>query len=49
MHDVDRARSALQAIDPACPRAEWLRIAIAAKAAGLSFEDLALRNNLWNR
>lgn len=39
MHDVDRARSALQAIDPACPRAEWLRIAIAAKAAGLSFDD----------
>lgn len=39
MNDTDRARSALHALDSGCQRTEWLRIAIAAKAAGLSFED----------
>ena len=37
--EADRARSALQAIDPGCSRAEWLRVAIAAKAAGLDEQD----------
>jgi hypothetical protein len=39
MHDVDRARSALHALDSGCPRDEWVAIAMAAKAAGLDFPD----------
>lgn len=39
MLDRERALSALYAIDPGTNRATWLRIAIAAKAAGLTFED----------
>lgn len=38
--DTERARSALFAIDPGCPRADWHRIGRAAIAAGLSVEDL---------
>lgn len=34
-----RALSALQALDPGCCRDEWVRIAMAAKAAGLELED----------
>ena len=37
--EVERARSALFAIDPGCDRETWLRIAIAAKAAGLDESD----------
>ena len=33
--DVDRAREALQACDPDCPRDEWVTLAMAAKAAGV--------------
>ena len=35
----DRAQSALQALDPGTNRDTWLRIAMAAKAAGLTLED----------
>ena len=38
-HDPDRARSALLSIDPGCSRPEWVRAGMAAKSAGLSFED----------
>lgn len=37
--DIARARDALFSIDPAIPRAEWARVAMAAKAAGLSFDE----------
>lgn len=33
--DLDRAREALHACDPDCPRDEWVRLAMAAKAAGV--------------
>ena len=36
--DLDRARDALQACDPACDRDEWLRLAMAAKAAGVDLD-----------
>jgi hypothetical protein len=38
-HDLKRARSALLAIDPDCNREQWVDAGMAAKAAGLSFED----------
>jgi putative DNA primase/helicase len=37
--DQERARSALFFLDPDCDREEWVRIAMAAKAAGLQFSD----------
>ncbi|MCZ8165770.1 PriCT-2 domain-containing protein [Silanimonas sp.] len=37
--DLDRARDALRAIDPSCTRDDWIRVGMAARAAGLSFED----------
>lgn len=37
--DIDRARAALHALDPGAERAEWVRAGMAAKAAGLDFED----------
>ena len=37
--DTERARRALHAIDPGCPREEWVRLAMAAKASGLPFEE----------
>ena len=37
-HDVDRARDALHACDPGCSRYEWVRLAMAARAAGLDLE-----------
>ena len=37
--DLDRARDALHAIPPDLPRDEWVRVGMAAQAAGLSFED----------
>jgi putative DNA primase/helicase len=39
MSEVDRAASALFHLDPSCPREEWARIGMAAKAAGLNFDD----------
>jgi putative DNA primase/helicase len=39
MSDIIRARSALNHLDSSCPREEWIRIGMAAKSAGLSFED----------
>lgn len=38
-HDIDRARRALQTIDPGTDRENWVRAAMAAKAAGLEFDD----------
>lgn len=35
----DRALSALQALDPGISRDEWVRVGMAAKAAGLDFDD----------
>jgi hypothetical protein len=37
--EQERARSALFHLDPGCPREEWVKHAMAAKAAGLDFED----------
>ena len=37
-HDPERARDALFYIEPSCRREEWVRIGMAAKAAGLSFD-----------
>lgn len=39
MNEIDRAASALQSIDANCDRESWVRIGMAAKAAGLSFDD----------
>jgi len=38
-HDPDRARRALEALDPGVPREEWVRAAMAAKSAGLDVDD----------
>ena len=38
MADVQRARDALMACDASCPREEWVRLAMAAKAAGVDLE-----------
>ena len=37
--ETERARSALWHLDAGCPRPEWVRLGMAAKAAGLTFED----------
>ena len=39
MIELERARSALVAIDSGCSREKWVHIGMAVKAAGLSFED----------
>lgn len=39
MNDLDRARDALQHIDPAIPRSDWIKVGMAAHAAGLDFAD----------
>lgn len=36
--ELDRARDALYAIDPGCERETWVKVAMGAKAAGLSVE-----------
>jgi hypothetical protein len=36
--DLDRAREALQACDPSCSRDEWVRLAMAAKSAGIDLD-----------
>lgn len=38
-HNIERARAALQALDPGADRETWVRVGMAAKAAGLDFED----------
>ena len=38
-HETERARSALWHLDAGCPRPEWVRLGMAARAAGLTFED----------
>jgi phage/plasmid primase-like uncharacterized protein len=38
-HDPERARRALWSLDAGAERAEWVRAAMAAKAAGLQFDD----------
>lgn len=37
--EIDRARNALCSLDPSVGRSEWVRIGMAAHAAGLPFED----------
>jgi hypothetical protein len=37
--DQDRAASALRHLDPTCPHEEWVRLGMAAKAAGLTVDD----------
>jgi len=39
MDDYFRALSALQSLDPGCEREQWVRIGMAAKAAGLTLDD----------
>lgn len=39
MDECRRALSALQTLDPGCAREQWVRIGMAAKAAGLTLED----------
>lgn len=39
MDEQDRALSALHALDPGCANDEWVRIGMAAKAAGLSLDE----------
>jgi hypothetical protein len=36
--DIDLAVSALLAIDPGCPRDQWIKVGMAAKCAGISFD-----------
>ncbi len=44
MLETDRARDALQIIDAGCTREEWVKVGMAAKAAGLSFDEF----NNWS-
>ena len=37
--ELDRARDALRAIPPDLPREDWVKVGMAAHAAGLSFDD----------
>lgn len=39
MNEQDRAASALMHLDSGCPREEWVKAGMAAKAAGLGFDD----------
>jgi putative DNA primase/helicase len=39
MIELERARSALNALDSGCSREKWIRIGMAAKSAGLNFDD----------
>lgn len=39
MNETERAASALFHLDAGCPREEWVKAGMAAKAAGLGFED----------
>lgn len=44
MNEQDRAASALMHLDSSCPREEWVKAGMAAKAAGLVFDDF----HLWS-
>ena len=44
MVEIDRARDALQFIDAGCNREDWVKIGMAAKAAGVSFDEF----NSWS-
>ena len=37
-HDLDSARDALHALDPGCTRDEWVKLAMASKAAGIDLD-----------
>jgi hypothetical protein len=37
--EIDRARQALHAIPPDLPRDEWVKVGMAAHAAGLTFDE----------
>lgn len=39
MSEQERAAAALFHLDPSCPREEWVKAGMAAKAAGLSFDE----------
>ena len=39
MDNIERERDALHSIDPSLSREDWLKAAMAAKAAGLQFDD----------
>lgn len=39
LNEQDRAKSALFHLDSCCPREEWVKAGMAAKAAGLGFDD----------
>jgi putative DNA primase/helicase len=45
MNEIERAHSALNFLDPGCQREEWVRIGIAAKAAGLTLVDF----HFWSK
>lgn len=44
MEEISRAREALQQLDANCSREEWVKIGMAAKSSGLSFDDF----NSWS-
>ena len=44
MNEIDRARDALNHLDAGCARDEWVRAGMAAKSAGLDFDDF----NNWS-
>lgn len=39
--EIERARNALFHIDSGCPREDWIKAGMAAKSAGLAFDDFA--------
>lgn len=39
LNEIDRARAALHHINAGCARDEWVRAGMAAKSAGLDFDD----------
>lgn len=45
MSEMERALSAFNFLDPSCSRDDWVRIGMAAKSAGLDFEDF----HVWSR
>ena len=44
MNERDRAASALHHLDAGCPREDWVKVGMSAKAAGLGFDDF----NNWS-
>ena len=44
LNDIERARDALFHLDAGCARDEWVRLGMAAKSAGLEFDDF----NTWS-